>query len=64
MNKYEEKIYSLKTSRDNYRRLYEKEKKLSGNKVVLSETDITMLFKIQEFVDDMIGRWRELERSK
>lgn len=53
----EEKIYSLTQSRDNYKRLYEKERSIKGDKVALRESDKTKLLAIRDYINELIGRW-------
>lgn len=57
MNEPEKEIYSLKQSRDNYKRLYEKEQALVNGKAAMRETDRTRLIEMRDFIDELLARW-------
>ena len=59
-----QETYGLRQSRDMYKYLYEKERDLAGDKVVLRDSDKTKLLYIRDFIDDLLGRWDRLEENK
>ena len=57
MRDVEDEIYSLKRSRDTYKRLYEQERAVKDGKPVLRDTDKTRLLYMREFIDELLERW-------
>jgi hypothetical protein len=54
-----EEIYSLRASRDNYKRLYEKERATKDGKPVLRDTDKTRLLALRDFINELLERWED-----
>lgn len=57
MTDLEKELYSVKQSRDNYKRLYEKERATINDRVALRETDRTRLLEMRDFIEELLSRW-------
>ena len=55
----EAKISQLEASRNEYKRLYEKERSSIGDRVALRESDKTKILKISDYLSEILGRWEK-----
>ena len=55
--KESDELYSLKCSRDHYKRLYEKERDTKDGRPILRDTDKTRLLVMRDFINELLERW-------